>query len=67
MIDEGSKIIEEVLRAWAARSPEKDGDDVVMGDDDTADAEVTNLRACVDEYKDRIAGNPWIQSLLAAL
>lgn len=67
--DEGSRIVGELLEAWSSRcaSAKGDGDDVIMGDEDDVDAEISILKQCVEEYQDKISGNPWVQSIISAL
>ncbi|KAH8110312.1 DNA mismatch repair protein MSH2 [Phellopilus nigrolimitatus] len=66
--DEGSKIIEEMLQAWASRCANsgQDGDDIVM-EGDEVEKDIAVLKECVEKYRTRIEGNPWIQSLLTTL
>ncbi|KAI0765364.1 DNA mismatch repair protein [Fomes fomentarius] len=67
VIEEGTKIVEEMLRAWASRSDD-DGEDVVMGDEDASPEEQLEvLKRCVEQFRPKIESNPWAQSLLASL
>ncbi|THH09566.1 hypothetical protein EW145_g1915 [Phellinidium pouzarii] len=67
LTEEGSKIVEEMLHLWASRcaSSTENGEDIM--DDDDVDKEIAILRDCVESYRDRIDGNPWVQSLLTTL
>lgn len=67
--DEGSRIVGELLETWSSRcaSAKTDGDDVVMGNEDDVDVEISILKQCVEEYQDKISANPWVQSIIAAL
>ena len=69
MVDEGSKIVEEVLREWAQRcaADGQDGEDVIMDDDEKAEKDIATLKECMGKYQNQIEGNPWIQSLIATL
>lgn len=59
--------MEEMLRAWAAKSGQ-DGEDVVMGDEDASPEEqLEELKRCVEQFRPKIESNPWAQSLLASL
>lgn len=58
--------MEELLRTWASRCENED-EDVIMDDDLAAEADLAQLRKCVDQYRDRLEENPWIQSLLTSL
>jgi len=61
--EEGIRIVEELLRAWTS---DKDGDDVVMSDDLSPEAQLEELKRCVDEFRPRIETNEWLQSLLTS-
>lgn len=67
--DEGSKIVEEFLTTWATQcaAAKADGDDIVMETDEDVDREIAILKETLEKYRDRIEGNPWVQSLLATL
>ena len=64
--DEGSRLVEEMLRTWASRCS-VDGDDIVMEDDESMEREVEVLKQCVAEYRERMEANPWIQGLVTTL
>ncbi len=67
MIEEGTKIVEEMLRTWASKSTD-DGEDIVMDDDDVSPEEqLEELRRCVEQFRPRIESNAWAQGLLASL
>ena len=66
MTDEGSRLVEEMLRTWAARCS-TDGDDVVMDDERNVDREYEVLKQCVEEYREMMEVNPWIQELITTL
>ncbi|KAF8508246.1 DNA mismatch repair protein [Hysterangium stoloniferum] len=67
--DDGSKIVTEFLQNWACRLPSnaEDGDDIVMADDISLDAELAELKRCFEEFKPRIESNPWCQAILSSL
>lgn len=68
VVEEGTQIVEELLRAWAATQGGHDGEDVVMGDEEASEeAQLEELRLCVEQFRPRIEGNPWVQSVLATL
>ncbi|KAL5514499.1 hypothetical protein ACEPAG_2588 [Sanghuangporus baumii] len=69
VIDEGSKLVEEILREWGQRcsASEQDGEDVIMDDDEKVERDIAVLKECIGKYQNQIEGNPWIQSLLATL
>lgn len=63
--DEGIKIVEELLSAWAAQ-PTDDTEDVVMVDD-SPEAQLQELKRCVAQFQPRIETNPWLVSVLGSL
>jgi len=68
VIEEGIQIMRGFFRAWSSRSPDKDGDDIIMvGDDDqNPESHVMELRNCLQEFRPRIEKNQWLQSVLTA-
>ncbi|KAF7348478.1 DNA mismatch repair protein 2 [Mycena venus] len=62
--DEGIKIVDELLSAWA--QPAQDGEDVVMTDD-SPEAQLEELKRCIAEFQPRIEANPWLVSVLGSL
>ncbi|KAG8922287.1 MutS-like protein [Tulasnella sp. 418] len=74
-IEEGTKIIQEVLRTWAERSGHKadaDGDVDMDGGEKVDDAAVAQrelevLRRCFEEFKDQVEGNAWCRTMLETL
>ncbi|KAH9933894.1 DNA mismatch repair protein [Fomitopsis serialis] len=69
VVEEGTKIIEELLRTWAANTSQEDGEDIVMADtdDSVASAQLAQLKKCVEQFRPQIEGNAWVQSVLASL
>ncbi|KAI9458862.1 DNA mismatch repair protein [Lactarius psammicola] len=71
VIESGVQIVEELLKTWASRSPLEasavDGEDVVMSDDLSPEAQLDELKSCFSEYQKSIESNPWIQSILSSL
>lgn len=66
VVEEGTQIVEALLRAWANSG--QDGEDVVMEDeDDTPEAQLAELRKCVEQFRPKVEGNTWAQSLLVSL
>jgi DNA mismatch repair protein MSH2 len=70
---EGTALIGEILKSWAAKTAHLDrreggDDDVDMegdGDDEVKVAEeYEELKRCLDEYKDRLEGNAWVRQVL---
>ena len=71
VIESGVQIVEELLKTWASRSPLEpsavDGEDIVMSDDLSPEAQLDELKSCFSEYQQRIESNPWVQNILASL
>ncbi|CCL99791.1 uncharacterized protein FIBRA_01813 [Fibroporia radiculosa] len=69
VIEEGTKIIEDLLRTWASHVSEHDGEDVVMSDAEDAShvAQLEELKKCVEQFRPQIESNPWVQNVLASL
>lgn len=70
--DEGTKLVQEILREWISRtSAANDGDgDVNMdssADDIPMEKQVEILKSCFEEYRTRLEGNAWCQTLLQTL
>ncbi|KAI8986743.1 DNA mismatch repair protein [Trametes punicea] len=68
VVEEGTQIVEELLRTWAAAQSGHDGEDIVMGDEDASpEVQLEELRRCVEKFRPRIESNPWVQNVLASL
>ncbi|OAX37509.1 DNA mismatch repair protein, partial [Rhizopogon vinicolor AM-OR11-026] len=63
--EEGIQIIDELLKKWAQSESATDDGDVIM-DDMSPEAQLTELRRCVEEFRPRIEQNAWVQSLLTS-
>ncbi|KAI0746952.1 DNA mismatch repair protein [Daedaleopsis nitida] len=67
VVEEGTKLVEEMLRAWVAKSG-LDGEDIVMGDEEASPEEqLEELKRCVEQFRPRIESNAWAQGILASL
>ncbi|KAI9568665.1 DNA mismatch repair protein [Boletus coccyginus] len=66
VMEQGIQIVEELLRTWAESTSGTDGEDVVM-EDVSADVQLEELRRCVEEFRPRIEGNAWVQSMISSL
>jgi len=67
--DEGITIIESLLHAWSSRTSTSDDDAMIVdGEENNLDvqAQLNELKKCVEEFQPKIQGNAWVQSLLAA-
>ena len=70
VVEEGNKLIEQLLRTWASKVSNDDSEDVDMdaGEyDDSPEAQVEELRKCVEEFRPQIEDNQWVQRVLASL
>lgn len=71
VIEEGTKLVEEILKDWSSQLSHQDGEDVVMEDGDVdendPETELQALRSCFGKYQPRIESNPWVQHLIASL
>jgi DNA mismatch repair protein MSH2 len=68
VVSEGVTLVEEMLRKWAGGAG-ADGD-VEMGDTEGArdpEAQLARLKACMEEYRERMEGNAWVQGVIASL
>lgn len=70
--EEGVQLVEDMLKAWAARvssldSTVGDDEDVVMADDMSPEAQLQELKACFAEFQPRMEKNQWVQQLLTSL
>ncbi|KAJ7021388.1 muts domain V-domain-containing protein [Mycena alexandri] len=64
--DEGIKIVDELLSAWA--HPAGVGEDIVMADaDDSPETQLEELKRCVAQFRTKIEANPWLVSVLGSL
>ena len=67
VVEEGTKLVEEMLRAWASKTGH-DGEDVVMGDEEASPEEqLEELKRCVEQFRHRIENSPWAQNVLTSL
>lgn len=64
--EEGIRIVEDLLRKWSESTGGDDGGDVIM-EDISPEAQLTELRRCVEQFRPQIEQNAWVQSLLDSL
>ena len=65
--EEGIKVVQELLQTWSSRIPDYDGEDIVMADDLSPNAQLAELKKCVEEFRPRIENNQWLQSIISSL
>ncbi|KAK7471034.1 MSH2 protein [Stygiomarasmius scandens] len=65
--DEGITIVQELMQKWASENPAPEDEDVVMQDEQETEAQLKELKALFEEFRPRIEGNQWLQSLLVSL
>lgn len=63
--EEGIQVLEQVLRRWA-QGTRSNGENVQM-EDVTPEAQLEELRRCVEQFRARIEGNSWVQSMISSL
>lgn len=63
--EEGVQIMEELLAAWSSST--QDGEDTIMADDLSPEAQLEELKKCVAEFQPRIQSNEWLRSVITAL
>lgn len=64
--EEGIRIVEDLLRKWSESTGGDDGGDVIM-EDISPEAQLTELRRCVEQFRPQMEQNAWVQSLLDSL
>ena len=62
--EEGIQIVQQLLKAWASNA---DGEDVIMADDVSPEAQLEELRMCVEKFRPQIEGNAWLQEMITSL
>ncbi|OCH93892.1 hypothetical protein OBBRIDRAFT_832212 [Obba rivulosa] len=68
VVVEDTKTVEQLLRIWASQTPRTNGEDVVMGDEELSpEAQLKELKRCVEQFRPRIEGNAWVQNVIASL
>ena len=69
MIEEGTRLVEELLKTWASQQSCADGEDIVMsnGADDDPEAQLQQLRHCFDQFRPELEQNLWVRRVLASL
>lgn len=67
--EEGVQIMEELLAAWSSstRTLYQDGEDTIMADDLSPEAQLEELKKYVAEFQPRIQSNEWLRSVITAL
>lgn len=68
VMEEGTKLIEQLLAEWSA-SQLDDGEDIAMAgaDDDDTEVQLQELRKCMDKYRPQLEANPWVRHVLQSL
>jgi len=65
VIEDGIKIMEEFFKAWSSNDSEDQ--DIVMNDDSPSDIHLEDLQRHIHDFRSRIEGNPWLQSIIQSL
>ncbi|KIP09722.1 hypothetical protein PHLGIDRAFT_300246 [Phlebiopsis gigantea 11061_1 CR5-6] len=70
-VEEGTKLVEQLLNTWAGRTSVQDGEDVVMFDDadDSGDpgAQLAELKKCFEQFQPQLEDNAWVKQVLSTL
>ena len=66
VVEDGIKIMEEFFKAWSSNESE-DQEDIVMKDDSLPDIHLEDLKRHIHDFRSRIEGNPWLQSVIQSL
>ncbi|KAI0689572.1 muts domain V-domain-containing protein [Cytidiella melzeri] len=70
VIEEGSKLVEQLLQTWASQTPVRDGEDIVMADGEDElgpEAQLAELKKCFEQFRPQLEQNLWAQRLLESL
>lgn len=61
-------MVEDMLRAWAARADDTTGndEDIIMSDPLSPEVQLEELKRCMEAFALRMQGNEWVTSILAA-
>ncbi|KAF8803517.1 DNA mismatch repair protein [Phlegmacium glaucopus] len=65
VVEDGIKIMEEFFKAWS--SNESEDQDIIMKDDSPSDIHLEDLQRHIHDFRSRIEGNPWLQSVIQSL
>jgi len=68
VIESGISAMETFFKNWSSSSGGRDGEDVIMGDDDaTPEAQLEELKKQIEALRPTVEGNPWLKSIITAL
>ena len=68
VIESGISAMETFFKNWSSSSGGEDGEDVIMGDDDTTpEAQLEALKKQIEALRPTVEGNPWLKSIITAL
>lgn len=72
VVEEGSKLVEELLQAWVAQTSTSNGDaeDAMMVDGQeelSPEAQLEELKKCVERFRPQVEQNLWAQRVLESL
>ncbi|KAI0797257.1 DNA mismatch repair protein [Irpex lacteus] len=72
VVEEGSKLVEELLQAWVAQTSASSGDaeDAMMVDGQeelSPEAQLEELKKCVERFRPQVEQNLWAQRVLESL
>ena len=58
--------MESFFANWSS-SVGRDGDDIIMEDDDSPETELKELKKVINDMRPLIESNPWLQSVITTL
>ncbi|THH29236.1 hypothetical protein EUX98_g4951 [Antrodiella citrinella] len=70
VVEEGTKLIEQLLREWSASQVNGADEDISMtdeADEDDSEVQLAELKKCIEKYRGRLEENPWVRHVLQTL
>lgn len=71
VVEEGTKLVEHLLKTWAGGASGQDGEDVVMADDEEdlgdPESQLAELKKCFEQFQPQLEGNAWVKQVLSTL
>lgn len=71
VVEEGTKLVEQLLKTWAGGASGQDDEDIVMADDEEdlgdPEAQLAELKKCFEQFRPQLEGNAWVKQVLSTL
>ena len=71
VVEEGTKLVEQLLKTWAGGASGQDDEDIVMADDEEdlgdPEAQLVELKKCFEQFRPQLEGNAWVKQVLSTL